>query len=86
MFFLEVLLVDLYYVSSIVYILSNCIAMLGRYSISKGYRIKNIKIFNSCNLIIINTIEYNTILYIISAQDNILFSIFNSQFKKGKLL
>jgi hypothetical protein len=37
-------------------------------------------------LIIIGTVEYNTALYIISAQDNILFSIFNLQFKKSKLL
>jgi hypothetical protein len=37
-------------------------------------------------LIIIGTIEYNTALYIISAQDNILFNIFNLQFKKSKLL
>ena len=37
-------------------------------------------------LIIIGTVEYNTALYIISTQDNILFSIFNLQFKKSKLL
>jgi hypothetical protein len=37
-------------------------------------------------LIIIGTVKYNTALYIISAQDNILLSIFNLQFKKSKLL
>jgi hypothetical protein len=28
-------------------------------------------------LIIINIVEYNTVLYIISTQDNILLSVFN---------
>jgi hypothetical protein len=37
-------------------------------------------------LIIIGIVEYNTALYIISVQDNILLSIFNLQFKKSKLL
>ena len=40
--FLKVLLVDLYYASSIVYTPSNCIAILDGYSVSKGYKIKNI--------------------------------------------
>jgi hypothetical protein len=37
-------------------------------------------------LIVIGIIGYNTALYIISVQDNMLFSIFNLQFKKSKLL
>jgi hypothetical protein len=37
-------------------------------------------------LIVISTVEYNTTLYIISTQDNMLLSIFNLQFKKSKLL
>jgi hypothetical protein len=37
-------------------------------------------------LIIIGIVEYNTALYIISVQDNMLLSIFNLQFKKSKLL
>jgi hypothetical protein len=37
-------------------------------------------------LIIIGTVKYNTALYIISTQDNMLLSIFNLQFKKSKLL
>jgi hypothetical protein len=37
-------------------------------------------------LIVIGTVEYNTTLYIISTQDNMLLSIFNLQFKKSKLL
>jgi hypothetical protein len=37
-------------------------------------------------LIIIGIIKYNTALYIISTQDNMLLNIFNLQFKKSKLL
>jgi hypothetical protein len=37
-------------------------------------------------LIIIGTVKYNTALYIISVQNNILLSVFNLQFKKSKLL
>jgi len=41
--FLEVLLVDLYYASSIVYTLFNyIIAMLGTYSIREGHKIKGL--------------------------------------------
>jgi hypothetical protein len=37
-------------------------------------------------LIIIGTVKYNTALYIISVQNNMLLSVFNLQFKKSKLL
>jgi hypothetical protein len=40
--FLGVLLVDLYYTSFIVYIPSNYITMLGRYSVNKGRGIKGL--------------------------------------------
>jgi hypothetical protein len=40
--FLGVLLVDLYYASSIIYTLSNCVAMLGKYNINKGRGIKGL--------------------------------------------
>ena len=40
--FLGVLLVDLYYASFIVYILSNCVAILGGDSVGEGYRIKGV--------------------------------------------
>jgi hypothetical protein len=40
--FLGVLLVDSYYASSMVYTLSNYIAMLGGYSIGKGHGIKGL--------------------------------------------
>ena len=40
--FLKVLLVNLYYASSIVYTQSNCAAMLGRYSVGERYKIKGI--------------------------------------------
>ena len=42
LFFLGVLLVDLYYASFIVYILFNCVAMLGGYSVGKGCGIKGV--------------------------------------------
>ena len=40
--FLEILLVDLYYTSFIVYTLFNCVTMLGGYSIGLKHRIEGV--------------------------------------------
>jgi hypothetical protein len=52
----------------------------------RDIRLKVYKYLAVSKLIIIGTVKYNTALYIISIQDNILLNIFNLQFKKSKLL
>jgi hypothetical protein len=45
--------------------------------LAKDTELKVYKYLTVFKLIIIGTIGYNTVLYIISVQDNILLSIFN---------
>jgi hypothetical protein len=54
--------------------------------LARDAELKVYKYLAVSKLIIIGTVEYNTALYIISTQDNILFNIFNLQFKNSKLL
>jgi hypothetical protein len=54
--------------------------------LAKDAGLKVYKYLAVSKLIIIGIIKYNTALYIISVQDNMLFSVFNLQFKKSKLL
>jgi hypothetical protein len=54
--------------------------------LARDAELKVYKYLAVSKLIIIDTVEYNTALYIISTQDNILFNIFNLQFKNSKLL